>query len=322
MKPEYADTLSPGRARVAMLWQGADWQAMGLEAAILAPRPRYAMSALSALVDPGPGYGAGIHPAAIIDPSADIGEGVNIAPGAIIGANTKIGAGSVIGPQCYVGTNVVIGANAFLREQVVICHGTSIGDRFIAQPGAKIGSDGFSFVTAEESAVESVRETLGDQGDAKNQSWARIHSLGGVTIGDDVEIGANACIDRGTVRDTVIGNRTKLDNLVHLGHNVQVGDDCLICGQVGVAGSTKIGNNCVCAGQCGVGDNLFVGDNVIAGGSSKIMSNVPAGRVVLGYPATKMESQMESYKSLRRLPRLFRDVAKLKETVSKLGHSD
>lgn len=318
MKPEFAETLSQGQARVAMLWHGADWQAFGLRAAILAPRPRFALSGLSAMMDPGPRYGAGIHPTAFVDPTAVLADDVHIAAGTVIGAGARIGPGSVIGPQCYIGTEVTIGAHADLREQVVISHGCRIGDRFVAQAGVRIGSDGFSFVTPEQSAVERVRDTLGDQGAEERQSWARIHSLGAVRIGDDVEIGANSCIDRGTVRDTVIGNRTKIDNLVHLGHNVQIGEDCLICGQVGMAGSAKVGNNCVFAGQCGVSDNIFIGDNVIAGGATKIMSNVPKGRVLLGYPATKMENQMESYKALRRLPRLFRDVAALKKAVSKL----
>lgn len=317
MKPDFAEALPNGQARVAMLWHGADWQSFGLEAAILAPRPRFALSGLSAMMDPGPRYGQGIHPTAFVDPSAVLGENVHIAAGAVIGAGVRIGAGSVIGPQCYIGTDVTIGDSADIREQVVISHNCTIGDRFIAQPGVRIGSDGFSFVTPEQSAVERVRDTLGDQGEEERQSWARIHSLGAVTIGDDVEIGANTCIDRGTIRDTVIGNRTKIDNLVHLGHNVQIGEDCLICGQVGMAGSAKVGNNCVFAGQCGVSDNIFVGDNVIAGGATKIMSNVPKGRVLLGYPATKMENQMESYKALRRLPRLFREVAALKKAVSK-----
>lgn len=322
MKPEYAEALSKGAARAAMLWGGADWQALGLEAAILAPRPRFVMSGLSAMMDQGPHYGAGVHASAVVDPTALIGADVQIGPGTVIGPRAQISAGSVIGPQCFIGADVVLGAGALLREQVVLCHGVQIGRNFICQPGARVGSDGFSFVTAEESAVERARDTLGDQGEGAAQGWARIHSLGGVTIGDNVEMGANSCIDRGTIRDTVIGDGTKIDNLVHVGHNVQVGRDCLLCGQVGIAGSVRIGNNCVFGGQVGISDNIFIGDQVIAGGGSKILSNVPSGRVVLGYPATKMDSQMESYKSLRRLPRLMRDVAALKKAVSKLGQSD
>jgi UDP-3-O-[3-hydroxymyristoyl] glucosamine N-acyltransferase len=194
-----------------------------------------------------------------------------------------------------------------------------IGDRFICQPGAVVGSDGFSFVTPEKSGVEAVRETLGARDDADPQSWTRIHSLGAVRIGDDVEIGANACIDRGTIRDTEIGTGTKLDNLVHVGHNVRIGRDCLLCGQVGIAGSAIIGDRVVLGGQCGVSDNIFVGDDVIAGGATKIFTNAPAGRVLLGSPAMKMETNVEAWKNIRRLPRLFRDVAALRRTVTGAG---
>ena len=322
MSPKYAEGLSQGQARAAMLWAGADWQAMGLEAAIVAPRPRYAMSGLSAMMDKGEGFGSGIHPSAVIDPTAEIGADVAIGPLAVIGAGARIGAGSVIGPQSYIGAGAVLGADAFLREGVRLAARVTIGARFFAHPGAVVGADGFSFVTPEPSGVEKARASLGDQGEVAAQSWARIHSLGSVTIGDDVELGANSCIDRGTVRDTRIGDRVKFDNLVHIGHNVVIGNDCLICGQVGIAGSTVVGNNVVLAGQTGVGDNLFIGDNVITGGATKVMSNVPAGRVMLGYPAVKMDSHIESYKALRRLPRLFRDVAAIQKAVFKSDKSD
>jgi UDP-3-O-[3-hydroxymyristoyl] glucosamine N-acyltransferase len=180
-----------------------------------------------------------------------------------------------------------------------------------------VGGDGFSFVTPEPSNIEQVRSSLGDQGAVKNQSYARIHSLGGVEIGDDVELGANACIDRGTVRDTRIGNGVKFDNLAQIGHNVVIGNDCLICAQVGVAGSTQIGNNVVLGGQTGVSDNLFIGDNVITGGATKVLANVPAGRVMLGYPAMKMDAHIDTYKALRRLPRLAQQVAELRRVVFK-----
>jgi UDP-3-O-[3-hydroxymyristoyl] glucosamine N-acyltransferase len=322
MSPKYAEGLGQGHARAAMLWSGADWQAMGLVAAIVAPRPRYAMSGLSAMMDKGEGFGTGIHPSAVIHPEAQIGADVSIGPLAVIGAGAQIGAASVIGPQCYVGAGVVLGAGAFLREGVRLGARVRIGARFFAHPGAVVGADGFSFVTPEPSGVEKARASLGNQGSITAQSWARIHSLGSVTLGDDVELGANSCIDRGTVRDTRIGDRVKFDNLVHIGHNVVIGNDCLICGQVGIAGSTQVGNNVVLAGQTGVGDNLFIGDNVITGGATKVMSNVPAGRVMLGYPAVRMDSHIESYKALRRLPRLFRDVAAIQKAVFKSDKSD
>ncbi len=322
MNPKYAEALAQGQARVAMLWPEADWRALGLAAAILPARPRFAMSGLTGLLDPGQGYAAGIHPSAVIDPDAVLGKAVSIGPLAIVSAGARIGDRSVIGPHCFVGADVTIGADAFLREQVSIGARVTIGARFIAQPGARIGGDGFSFVTAEPSTVESARKTLGDQGTAQAQPWIRIHSLGAVTIGDDVEIGMGATIDCGTIRDTFIGDGTKLDNQVHLGHNVEVGRNCLLCGQVGIAGSVHIGDNVVLGGKVGVSDNIFIGDGVIAGGGTNLMSNVPAGRTMLGYPATQMEKQMEIYKAQRRLPRLLRDFAVLQKAVFKSGKPD
>ncbi|MEP5091005.1 MAG: UDP-3-O-(3-hydroxymyristoyl)glucosamine N-acyltransferase, partial [Paracoccaceae bacterium] len=280
-------------------------------------RPRFAMSGLTALMDPGQGFQKGIHPNSFVDPTAQVEPDVSVGPFSVVGAGAKIGVGAVIGPQCHIGAEAVIGDHVFLREAVSIAARVVIGDRFFAQPGARIGGDGFSFVTPEASGAEKARETLGGAVEADIQSWARIHSLGSVTVGNDVEIGCNSCIDCGTIRDTTIGDGTKIDNLVHVGHNVNIGRDCLLCGLVGIAGSVEIGNNVILGGQAGVTDNIFVGDNVVAGGGTKILSNVPAGRVILGYPAIKMDTHLEIYKGLRRLPRLFRDFAALQKATKK-----
>jgi UDP-3-O-[3-hydroxymyristoyl] glucosamine N-acyltransferase len=314
---KYAEGLSQGRAEVALLWEGADWQGLGLKAALFATRPRMALGGVSTMLDRGQGFEPGIHPSAVIHSSAVLGPDVSIGPLSIVAAGARIGRGSVIGPHCYIGSEVVIGDEAQLREMVSIGARARIGDRFRAQPGARIGSDGFSYVTPEVSGVENVRKTVGDQGAARAQSWLRIHSLGAVSIGDDVEVGANCTIDNGTIRDTEIGSGSKLDNQVHVGHNTRIGRDCLICGQCGLSGSVNVGNNVVMGGQCGAADNIFIGDGVIAGGATKIISNVPAGRVVMGYPAVKMETHTEMYKAQRRLPRLMRDIEKLKKAVFK-----
>ena len=315
MDPKDADGLSQGAARAAILWEGADWQALGLEAAIVVPRPRYAMSGLTALMDPGPEIAPGVHPMAVVDPSAQIGEGAAIGPFVVIGARVRIGPCARIASHTSIAEDSVIGADALIHAGVRIGARVTIGDRFISQPGAVIGADGFSFVTPEKSRVEEARASLGTQTQAVNASWTRIHSIGTVEIGDDVEIGANSTIDRGTIRATSIGDRTKLDNLVHLGHNVSVGVDTLLCGQVGIAGSTRIGDRVVLGGQVGVSDNIFVGDDVVAGGATKIMSKVPAGRVMLGYPAMKMEQYLEASRNWRRLPRVMADVKALQKAV-------
>lgn len=292
LSPRWADGLAAGQARAALVWPGADWRSFGLEAAIEAPRGRLAMAALTAALDPA--LPAEIHPSAVIDPGAQIGAGVRI------GAHVSVAAGAVIGAGCVLHPGVRIGRNVRLEARVIL------------QPNVVIGSDGFSFVTAEPAHVETARKSLGtgpvpQLGDPR---WHRIHSLGGVSIGDDVEIGAGSTVDAGTLRETQIGAGTKVDNLVQIGHNVVIGAHCLLCAQAGVAGSTTIGDRTVVGGKAGIADNLTIGADVVLGGGSIVLSNVPDGRVMLGYPATRMDRQVESYKALRRLPRI---LARLKE---------
>lgn len=315
MDQKYAPGLAQGQAKAALLWDGADWQALGLEAAIFIARPRYAMSGLTRLLDPGPEVAEGLHATAIVDATAVVGAGACIGPFVIIGRDVVVGKNARIAGHVSIAEGSRIGDDVLLHAGVRIGANVHIGDRFIAQSGAVIGSDGFSFVTPEKSGVERARETLGDQGQVTAQSWTRIHSLGNVEIADDVEIGANSTVDRGTIRATRIGRGTKLDNLVHVGHNVDIGQDSLLCGQVGIAGSSRIGSRVVLAGQCGVSDNITVGDDVIAGGSTKIFTNAPAGRVLLGSPAMKMESHVQVQKALRRLPRLAKQVAELQIAI-------
>lgn len=320
MDQKYAGGLAGGKARAAVLWHGADWQALGLKAAIFVARPRVAMSALTKQLDPGPAIAPGIHPTVIIGEGGRVADGVAIGAYTVIGDGVEIGAGARIAGQVTIGAGTRIGTHALILPGARIGRNVRIGDRFICQPGAVIGSDGFSYVTPEKSGAENVRETLGQQAEIRKQKWLRIHTLGGVEIGDDVEIGSNATIDAGTIRATVIGNGTKLDNLVHLGHNVVVGEDCLLCGQTGIAGSVRIGDRVILGGQTGVVDNIFIGDDVIAGGGTKILSNAPAGRVLLGYPGIKMETHIQAWKNIRRLDRLFAQVAELRALVTDTVH--
>ncbi|MGV6813364.1 MAG: UDP-3-O-(3-hydroxymyristoyl)glucosamine N-acyltransferase [Brevirhabdus sp.] len=322
MSETYADGLKQGRARAAVLWAGADWRAIGLEAALFVDRPRMAMSAASSLFEIHPFVEPGVHPTAHVDPTAELGRGAAIGPFAVIGPGAQLGNNARVLSHCCIGRGVVIGDDALLHAGVRIGERVRIGDRFIAQPGAVVGGDGFSFVTPEKSGAETARETLAQTGDAMAQSWHRIASLGAVEIGDDVELGANSTIDRGTIRSTRIGSGSKLDNLVQIGHNVVIGRDCLVCGQAGVAGSTRLGDRVVVGGHSAINDNIKIGDDVVIGGGSRVASNVPTGRAVWGFPATRMDQAVEGYKLLRRLPRLFDQVAKLQKAVSKSGQSD
>ncbi|TFL18187.1 UDP-3-O-(3-hydroxymyristoyl)glucosamine N-acyltransferase [Jannaschia formosa] len=318
MSPAYGAALKAGAARVAILWEGADWREMGLEGAVTVPRARLAMAGITRALDPGPELAAGIHPSAVVDPTAEVGADVAIGPLAVIGPRARIGAGTRLMAHVSVGAEAILGADCLLHPGVRIGSRVTLGDRVICQPGASIGGDGFSFVTPEESRVEKARRTLGAVDEVTPQGWTRIHSLGAVTIGDDVEIGANATIDKGTVADTRVGRGTKIDNLVMIGHNNVIGEDCLLCAQVGLAGGSRIGHRVVLAGQVGVNDNISIGDDVVAGGASKIFTRVPSGSVILGHPAVKMETQLQIQKAMRRLPRLSGQLAELRETVARL----
>lgn len=322
MDPKFAAGLKDGRARAAILWPGADWQGYGLAAAIRVDRARNALTVVTRMLDPGPDIAAGVHPTAVIAEDAEIGPGAAIGPFVVIGRGVRLGPRARIAPHASIAEGARIGADLLLHAGARIGPRVRIGDRFTGHPNCVVGADGFSFTTPETSRAEAARAAMGDAGDAKAQAWQRIHSLGAVEIGDDVELGAGAAIDAGTIRPTRIGSGTKIDNQVEVGHNCQIGRDCLFAGQVGIAGSVTIGNNVILGGKVGVADNLFIGDNVVAGGGTGITSNVPAGRVVMGYPAVKMETHIEMYKALRRLPRLADTVAALKKAVSKQGGTD
>ena len=322
MQPAYAERLPEGRARAAILWEGADWRALGLQAALFVQRPRLAMAHLTQRLDPGPEIASGIHPTAVVDPTATIGANPAIGPFVVIGRDARIGDNARIASHASVAEEARIGDDALLYNGVRVGARVVIGDRVILQPSAVIGADGLSFVTPETSGVEKARSSLGDQGEIVRQSWTRIHSLGTVIIGNDVEIGANSAVDRGTIRATRIGNGCKIDNLCHIAHNVVMGDDCLAAALTGIAGSTVLGDRVVCGGATGIADNLSIGSDVIFGGGTKVLSNVPAGRVMMGYPAVRMDQHVDMYKALRRLPRVLRDLASRQKPVPKSGADD
>ena len=284
MSPRYAEALAQGAAKAAVVWDGADWQELGLRAAIVVPRPRLAMAGLTRLMAR-PSVASGISPHALIDPTARIGADVSIGPFTIIGAHARIGDGCQIAGHVTVLDTVQIGAGCILH------------------PGAVIGADGFSFVTSELSNAEIGRKTLGKTpfeapSDPKQH---KIYSLGSVVIGDEVEIGANSTVDAGTIRPTHVGNGTKIDNLVQVGHNVVIGEDCLLCAQTAVAGSARIGDRVVLGGKSGVGDNLTVGHDCVVGGAAIILSDVPDGSFMMGYPAQPMLTHRARERKLRQV---------------------
>ncbi|MCC6777042.1 MAG: UDP-3-O-(3-hydroxymyristoyl)glucosamine N-acyltransferase [Hyphomicrobiales bacterium] len=218
--------------------------------------------------------GATVHPTARLEPGVTIDPGVVIGPAAEIGAGTAISAGAVIGPRVRIGRQCAVGANASITHSL-------IGDRVVIHPLCAIGQDGFGYV-------------MGAAGHRK------VLQLGRVVIQDDVEIGAGTTIDRGANRDTVIGEGTKIDNLVQIGHNVTIGRHCIIVSQCGISGSVVIEDRVILAGQVGLPDNVTIGEGAIVGAQSGVMSDIPAGEKWLGYPAMRGRDFLRSMMTLRR----------------------
>jgi UDP-3-O-[3-hydroxymyristoyl] glucosamine N-acyltransferase len=217
--------------------------------------------------------GASIHPTARFESGVTVDPGAVIGPQAEIGTGTVINAGAVLGPRVRIGRQCVIGANAVIANSLV-------GDRVIVHPGCAIGQDGFGYL-------------MGAAGHRK------VLQVGRVVLQDDVEIGAGTTIDRGANRDTVIGEGTKIDNLVQIGHNVSIGRHCIIVSQCGISGSVVIEDHVVLAGQVGLPDNVKIGEGAIIGARSGVMSDVPAGEKWFGYPAMRGREFLRSLATLR-----------------------
>ncbi len=259
---------------------------------------RYTLAKLTALFDPGPAHESGIHPTAIIAPDAKLGVDVNVGAYAVVGPRSWIGAGTTIMPHVTIGADVVIGAQGVFHAGVRIGDCCIIGDRVIVHGNSVIGSDGFSFAPDLNSATDFVPGVV----------VKRIHSLGIVTIADDVEIGACTCIDRATLESTRVGRGTKIDNQVHIGHNTSIGESCIVCGKVGIAGSVTIGDRVRIGGGVGIGDHLHIGDQAVIGAGSGVATNVAAGVFVSGFPAMPHHRALEQYVYASRQKRLHEKV--------------
>jgi UDP-3-O-[3-hydroxymyristoyl] glucosamine N-acyltransferase len=240
----------------------------------------------------------GIGPRAVIEPGAQIGANCSIGSLCHIRATAKIGDNCTLVSSVYVGDNAELGNNCLIHPGVRILHGTRIGKRSIIHAGTVIGSDGFGFAPSPE-------------------GMKKIKQIGWVEIGDDVEIGANVTIDRGALGPTVIGRGTKIDNLVQIAHNVQIGEDCLIVSQVGISGSTKLGDRVILGGQVGLVGHIDLGDDVRVGAQSGVPKSVPAGKTVFGYPARDIMETKRIEASLTRLPDLFKRVRQIEDEVKK-----
>jgi len=266
---------------------------------LLVPNVWKAVITLLGMFFPEPEPDGKRHPTAIVSDIARIGQNVTIGPFTVIEEGAWIGDNTLIGALCYIGRNVKIGRDALLHPRATILHNCELGDRVICHSGSVIGSDGFKF------------ELL-------DGLPTKIPQVGRVIVEDDVEIGANTCIDRASFTETRIGRGTKLDNLIQIAHNVELGPYCMIASQTGVAGSTKIGSGCIFGGQCGIRDNVTIGDGVMIGARSGARKDTPSGARLFGFLGQPAKEAFEREALLNRLPRLVKKIRTLEKRLKAL----
>ncbi len=241
----------------------------------------------------------GVHPSAVIEKDAHIGAGVTIREGCYVGHHAHIGDGAILYPHVVIGDGAQIGDASVLFPSVVLYHHVQIGKRVRIHAGTVIGSDGFGYVS-------------------DGKAHHKVPQVGTVIVEDDVEIGANVSIDRATMGATRIGEGTKIDNLVQIAHNVQIGRNCILCGQVGLSGSVVVEDDVVMAGQAGLRDHVKIGKGAILGAKAGIMADVGAGEFVMGAPAVPQREYMKTEAASRKLPEMARQLRRLEKQMAEL----
>lgn len=241
----------------------------------------------------------GIHQTAIIEQDVKIGESVSIAAYVTIGSGSELGDRVTIKEGVRIGEGVIIGADTILYPNVVIYDGVRIGGQCILHSGATLGADGFAFAP-------------------DGNGILKIPHIGIVELGDNVEVGANSCIDRARTGKTVIGSGTKIDNLVHVGHNVKIGRNCLFAAHVGIAGSVEIGDGVIFGGQAGVGDHIHIGSGARIGGQAGVIGDIKPGETVSGYPARPHRRKLREYAAVSLLPDFIQRIKSLEKQVKSL----
>jgi UDP-3-O-[3-hydroxymyristoyl] glucosamine N-acyltransferase len=297
---KYFALLKTTRASAILLEEGV---AIGREpriAALRSPNPYLAFAHALELFYDAPRYASGIHPTAIIAPAVKIGEGAHIGPYCCIDEEVEIGRNAVLHSFVTVYRGAKIGDDFVAHAHSVVREHCRIGNRVILQNGAIIGGDGFGFAKRPDG------------------SWYKMAQSGAAVLEDDVEVQSNACVDRATVGETRIGRGAKIDDLVLVGHASSVGANTLLCGQVGLAGSTKIGNNCTLAGQVGTAGHLTVGDGTVITAQSGVPNDVPANAFYSGYPAVENRQWLKMMAALNQLPELQKRVRELESQVERL----
>jgi UDP-3-O-[3-hydroxymyristoyl] glucosamine N-acyltransferase len=261
---------------------------------VVVANPHGALQTLIPLLYPQPVWEPGVHATAVIGRGATWEDPIRIGPNVVIGEAVRIGRNARIDAGCVVGDGVVIGDDAQLFPNVVCYPGTVLGHRVMLHAGVRLGSDGFGYVTGK-----------------PGETHRKIPHVGRCLLGDDVEIGANSTVDRGSVDDTVIGDGTKIDNLVQVGHNVRIGARCLIMAQTGIAGSTRIEDDCIISGQVGLAGHFTVGRAARIAAQAGVWGDVKPGASVSGYPAREHRDQLRAAAALNRLVKMVDDLEDL-----------
>ena len=288
----YAAALADSTASAVLLPPALAEAAAGPAARVVVPDPYGAMIRVIRRLFPPTELPPGIDPTARIGPGAVLGADVTIGPQAVIGRGVTLGDRCRLGVGVVLGDGVVVGEDTRIDARVVCYAGACLGRRVVIKAGAVIGGDGFGYLS-------------------RAGAHERIPHVGACIIGDDVEIGSNSCVDRGSLDDTIIGKGSKLDNLVHVGHNARIGERCLLMAGVGIAGSTRLGNDVVLAGHVGVTDHLTIGDRVQVAAKSGVISNVPAGSVISGNPARPNRQVLRAQAALYRLAPIVGELERL-----------
>ncbi|MFJ3053214.1 MULTISPECIES: UDP-3-O-(3-hydroxymyristoyl)glucosamine N-acyltransferase [Pseudomonas nitroreducens/multiresinivorans group] len=294
--PQYRKFLPDSQAG-AVLLTAADAEGFTGNALVVA-NPYLAYAGLSHQFDRKPKAAVGIHPTAVVDEGAQVDASASVGPYAVIEAGAQIGANVTIGAHCFVGARSVIGEGGWLAPRVTLYHDVRIGKRVVIQSGAVLGGEGFGF--------------------ANHQGvWQKIAQIGGVTLGDDVEIGANTTIDRGALSDTIVGNGVKLDNQIMIAHNVQIGDHTAMAGCCGISGSAKIGKHCMLAGGVGLVGHIEICDNVFVTGMTMVTRSITEpGSYSSG---TAMQPAAEWKKSAARIRQLDDMARRLQQLEKRLA---
>jgi len=280
---KYADALAATRAGAVIVHPDMADRVPATAVAVISDEPYAAWARVAALFHPVPPARPGVHPTAVVAADAAVDPGAEIGPLAVIGNHAEIGPCCCIGPAAIIGDGVVLGADCRIGAHATLSHAL-LGDRVIVYPGARIGQDGFGFAVGGEGFVS-------------------VPQIGRVVIEDDVEIGANTTIDRGSLHDTLIGAGSRLDNLVQIGHNVRLGRGCVIVSQVGISGSTILEDHVMVGGQAGFTGHLRIGMRARIGAQAGVMSDVPPGADVVGSPAWPAREFFRHVAVLRRLVR-------------------